>query len=348
MGQGLCEAAALKKVRWGVLGAANIAVKKVIPAMQRGAWSEVAGIASRDRSRATTAAAALGIPSVYGSYDELLDDPAIEAVYVPLPNHLHVPWAIRAAERGKHVLCEKPIALSAPEAERLVEARDRHGVKIQEAFMIRTHPQWLAAVQISRDGMLGRIESIIGQFSYHNVDPTNVRNAAEMGGGGLFDIGCYLVHAARWVLGREPRRVCSLMEVDPAFGVDRLASMLMDLGDTQVIATCGTQMVPSQRVQVLGEQARLEIEIPFNAPPDRPCRIVVDDGSSLSGATRRVIEFPVCDQYTLQGDAFSEAIRHGTAQPLPLEDSVANMRTLDAVTRSARSGAWEVSSFHAE
>ena len=331
----------MEKIRWGVLGVANIAVKKVVPAMQRGAWSEIAGIASRDVARAKSAAAALGISSAYGSYEELLDDPSIEAVYIPLPNHLHVPWTIRAAERGKHVLCEKPIALSAREAETLLEARDKYRVKIQEAFMIRTHPQWVSAVQLARDGALGKVQSIVAHFSYHNIDPANVRNIAGIGGGGLLDIGCYLVHAARWILGREPRRVSSLIDTDSSLGVDRLASMLLDFGDAQVIATCGTQLVPSQRVHILGEKARLEIEIPFNAPPDRPCRVFVDDGSSASGGNRRVIEFPVCDQYTLQADAFSEAIRRGTDQPLSLGDSVANMRVLDAIARSASSSSWE-------
>lgn len=331
----------MRKVRWGVLGTANIAVKKVIPAMQRGAASEVVGIASRDPQRARSVADRVGIEKAYGSYGDLLDDPGIEAVYIPLPNHLHVPWSLRAAERGKHVLCEKPIALSAREAESLLEARDRCGVLIQEAFMIRTHPQWLAAIDLVRAGELGRIQSIIASFSYHNVDPSNVRNMADIGGGGLADIGCYLVHAARWLLDREPIRVSSLIDRDPDLGIDRLTSMLMDFGEAQVIATCGTQLVPSQRVQVFGETARLEIEIPFNAPPDRPCRIFIDDGSSPGGESRRVIELPVCDQYTLQGDAFSAAIRGERPQALALEDSIANMAALDAVRRSASSGKWE-------
>ena len=324
------------KIRWGVLGVANIAVKKVIPAMQRGEQAEIAAIASRDQSRATNAARALGIPTAYGSYEELLDDPTIEAVYIPLPNHLHVPWTIRAAERGKHVLCEKPIALSAPEAETLIDARDRYKVLIQEAFMIRTHPQWIKAVDLARDGTLGRVESILGHFSYHNVDASNVRNIAEMGGGGLMDIGCYLVHAARWITGREPRHVSSLVDRDPKFGVDRLASMLLDFDGVHMIGTCGTQLVPSQRIHILGSKARLEIEIPFNAPPDRPCRIFIDDGS-----TSRTIEFPICDQYTIQGDAFSDAIRRGGGQALPLEDSVASMRVLDAIARAGSTAQWE-------
>ena len=322
----------LARIRWGVLGTANIGIKKVIPAMQRGESSDVVAIASRDPDRAAQVAGALGIPRSFGSYDALLDDPDIDAVYIPLPNHLPVPWTVRAADRGKHVLCEKPIALSADEASELIAARNRNGVKIQEAFMIRTHPQWMTAVAMARDGALGRIQSIVGYFSYHNVDPANVRNVRDMGGGGLADIGCYLVHTARWILGREPVRVSSLMESDPRFETDRLASMLMDFGGVHAIATCGTQMTPSQRVHVIGEHARLEIEIPFNAPPDRPCRIFVSD---------RLMEFPVCDQYTLQGDAFSESIRRGAPQPLPLEDSVANMRVLDAIVRSARMARWE-------
>jgi predicted dehydrogenase len=323
------------KVRWGVLGVANIAVKKVIPAMQRGELTEVVGIASRDPARAWAAASALGLPSAYRTYEELLDDPGIEAIYIPLPNHLHVPWTIRAAERGKHVLCEKPIALNATEAATLLEARDRYGVMIQEAFMIRTHPQWIAAVDSARDGTLGRVQSIIGHFSYHNVDRANVRNMAGIGGGGLLDIGCYLIHAGRWIIGREPLRVSSLIEKDPELGIDRLTSMLIDFGDAQMIGTCGTQMASAQRIHILGEKARLEIEIPFNAPADRPCRIFMDDGRSP-----RTMEFPACDQYTLQGDAFSRAIRTRTGQPLALEDSVANMRTIDAIFRAAASGTW--------
>jgi predicted dehydrogenase len=329
------------KVRWGVLGAAHIALQKVIPAMQRGEWSHVAAIASREPAKARAAAAMLGIETAHGSYDALLDDPTIEAVYIPLPNHLHVPWAIRAAERGKHVLCEKPIALSASEAQRLVSVRDATGVKIQEAFMVRSHPQWQKAVDLVRNGSLGQVQAITGYFGYHNVDPSNVRNVSEFGGGGLMDIGCYLIHTARWLLDREPRRVAALVQIDEKFGTDRQVSMMLDFDDAQMIGVCGTQLAPSQRVEVLGATARLEIEIPFNAPPDRPCRIFLHDATSLVGAGQKAIEFAVCDQYTLQGDEFSRAIRFGTDQALPLEDSVANMRVLDAVRRAGSSLVWE-------
>jgi predicted dehydrogenase len=329
------------KLRWGVLGVANIAMKKVIPAMQRGAWTRVDAIASRDGAKASAAAAALGIPRAHGSYDALLADPDIDAVYVPLPNHLHVPWTIRAAEAGKHVLCEKPIGLTAAEAANLVEARDRTGVRIQEAFMVRTHPQWLRALDIVRSGRIGPVRSIAGFFSYFNDDPANVRNVAEWGGGGILDIGCYLVNTARMIFEDEPRRVCALVDEDPALRVDRLASMLLDFPGGQAIGTCSTQLAYAQSVAIAGTLGRIEIEIPFNAPPDRPSRMVFEDASKRgTPPSREVIEVETCDQYTIQGDLFSRATREGAPAPYPLEDSVRNMRVIDALFRSARNGAW--------
>ncbi len=329
------------KVRWGVLGAARIATEKVVPAMQRGRWSTVTAIASRDLGRAQGAAETLGIPKAYGSYDALLADSNIDAVYVPLPNHLHVPWTIRAAEHGKHVLCEKPIALTAAEASTLVDVRDRTGMKIQEAFMIRAHPQWPTAVDLVGTGRLGELRSFSAAFSYSNARVENIRNIREFGGGALLDIGCYLVHAARWIVGREPDRVASVIDRDPTFGTDRLTSMVLDFGDVQATGTCSTQQVPSQRVEVFGTRARLDIEIPFNAPTDRNCYLHIDDGARPGGAARESIELSPCDQYTLQGDVFSRAILEDHGQALPLEDSVANMRVIDAVFRAAETGRWE-------
>ncbi len=340
----------LGKVRWGVLGCAAIAVRKVIPAMQKGEWSEVAAIASRDPAKAKETAAGLGILKAYGSYDELLADPEIEAVYNPLPNHLHVPWSIRAAEAGKHVLCEKPIALDAAEARTLLEARDRTGVKMQEAFMVRTHPQWLKAVEIVKSGRIGTLRSIFGFFSYFNRDPKNVRHRPEWGGGALLDIGGYPITTSRWMFGEEPRRVLGLVEHDPDFKVDRLASAILDFPSGQSVFTCGTQLVGHQRMEFLGEKGRVEIEVPFNAPNDRPCRLVVDDGSRLArrmsgrpdeGPGWEVIEVPTCDQYRVQGDLFSRAIREDRDVPVPLEDAVRNMAVIDALFRSVRSGRWE-------
>ena len=346
----------MKTVRWGVLGVAKIATAKVVPAMQRGRWSTVTAIASRDPGKAQAAARELGLAKAYGAYEDLLADPEIDAVYIPLPNHLHVPWSIKAAEHGKHVLCEKPIALTAADTQRLIEVRDRTGVKMQEAFMVRTHPQWLRAREIVRSGRLGDVRSIAGFFSYYNDDASNIRNVPEFGGGGLMDIGCYLINTSRFIFEREPRRVLGLIDRDPRLQVDRMTSMILDFGAARgagheadegheggahCIGTCSTQLTPYQRVQILGTQGRLEVQIPFNAPPDRPCRLAIDTAGDLSGATIETIELETCDQYTIQGDLFSQAILTGTEVPVPLEDALMNMDCIEAVFRSAASGLWE-------
>ena len=331
----------MTRLRWGVLGVAGIATRKVIPAMQKGEWSTVTAIASRDRARAEAAAQKLGIPTAYGSYEELLADPDVDAVYNPLPNHLHVPWTIRAAEAGKHVLCEKPIALSSAEARTLLEVRARTGVKIQEAFMVRSHPQWLAARDLVTGGRIGELRAMLGVFSYFNDDPSNIRNVPAWGGGALMDIGCYLVNTSRFITAREPTRVAGAVQRDPTLGVDRLTSMLLDYDGVHLAGTCSMQMVFYQRMQIFGTQGQIEIRIPFNAPPDRPCEIVVDSGKDLFGGGQEVLRFAVCDQYTIQGDRFSKAVLDGADAPEPLEDSIRNMECMEAVFRSAVSGRWE-------
>jgi predicted dehydrogenase len=335
------DEARMRKLRWGVIGVAKIAVEKVIPAMQGSELTEVIAVASRDRNKALAAADELGLAKAYGSYEELLDDPDIDAVYNPLPNHLHKEWTIAAAERGKHVLCEKPIGMSAGECEELIATRDRTGVKIQEAFMVRTHPQWLAARELVRSGRIGTLRAIGGHFSYFNDDPANVRNVLDWGGGALMDVGCYPITVSRFLFEAEPLRVMGLVERDPRFGTDRLTSALLDFAAGQGVFTCSTQLVPCQRVQLFGTAGRIELEIPFNAPNDRPCRIFVDDGGDLFGAGVQALSFDTCDQYTIQADLFSRAIRDGRPAPLPLEDSVLNMRVIEALFRSARSGSWE-------
>jgi predicted dehydrogenase len=330
-----------KKVKWGVLGVAGIAVRKVIPAMQKGEWSEVTAIASRDAGKAEDAARKLGVPKAFGSYETLLADPEIEAIYNPLPNHLHVPWSIKAAEAGKHVLCEKPLSLSVAEGKTLLAARDRCGVKIGEAFMVKTHPQWLRTKELIRSGVIGELRAILGAFSYFNRDPKNVRNVREWGGGALLDIGCYPITMSRFAFGEEPKRVAGLVERDPDFKVDRLASAILDFPSGQSVFTCATQMVYYQRMQFFGTKGRIEIKIPFNAPNDRPCEILIDDGRDVFGSGVSAEMIPTCDQYTIQGDAFSRAIREGTEVPVPLEDALANMATIDAVFRSTETGRWE-------
>jgi predicted dehydrogenase len=329
------------KVRWGVLSTAAIGVKKVIPAMQKGERTEVIAIASRDLRKAEEAARTLGIPKAYGSYEELLADPRIEAIYNPLPNQLHVPWSIKAAEAGKHVLCEKPLSLTVAEAKELLSVQERTGVKMGEAFMVRTHPQWLRARELVETGRIGKLRSIVGFFSYFNVDPANIRNIAEYGGGALMDVGCYPVTTSRFVFGEEPARVLGLVERDPVTRVDRLTSAVLDFPSGQSTFTCSTQLVPYQRTQFLGTKGRIEIEIPFNAPKDRPCRIFIDDGGDLSGSTITTETFPICDQYTIQGDVFSKAVREGGPVPVPIGDAIKNMAVIEAIFRSAESGRWE-------
>jgi predicted dehydrogenase len=329
------------RVKWGVLGVANIAVKKVIPGMQAGRWCEISAIASRDLTRAKSAASQLGIPKAYGSYDELLADPEIEAVYNPLPNNLHVEWTAKAARAGKHVLSEKPLAMTAEEALPLLRVRDETRVKIQEAFMVLTHPQWVSTLDLVRKGRIGDVCSVEGHFSYNNQDPTNIRNIRETGGGGLMDIGCYMIFFSRLIFGAEPTRVVSLIENNMSTRTDILTSALLEFPSGHASFTCGTRMVPYQRVQIIGNKGRLEVQIPVNAPPDQPCKILLDDGSDLPGRNIKTIEFEPCDQYTIQGDLFSQAIRENKEPVLSLEDSIRNMAVVDAVFRSAKTGQWE-------
>jgi predicted dehydrogenase len=332
----------MQKVRWGVLGAARIATSKVIPAMQLGQWCEVTGIASRNRARAEEAARQFGIPKAYGSYEEMLADSEIDAVYNPLPNHLHVPWSIRAAERGKHVLCEKPAGMNAAEVRDLIAARDRTGVTMGEAFMIQTHPQWLRLVELVRAGRIGQLHSAVGTFSYFKLDADNIRNIREYGGGALMDIGCYPIKCSRMVFGEEPTRVSASIVRDPRLdNIDMLTSAILDFPSGHCIFTCSTQVQLQQSMRFYGTTGRIEPEIPFNPAPGEISRIVIDDGRDLNGGGAAVEEFPGCDQYTIQGDRFSRAIRESGQPPVPLEDALLNMKVIDAVFRSAETGAWE-------
>jgi predicted dehydrogenase len=329
------------KVRWGVLSTADFGLRKAIPGMRKGEWCEIVAISSRDRRKAEEAAHKLGIPKAYGSYEELLADPHIEAIYNPLPNHMHVPWSIKAAQAGKHVLCEKPMSMNVAEAKELLAVQQKTGVKIGEAFMVRTHPQWLRTRELIQSGRIGQLRSISGLFSYFNRDPKNIRNTPSTGGGALFDIGCYTITTSRFISGEEPRRVIALIERDPDMHTDRLTSAILDFPTGQAIFTVSTQLVPYQRMHFLGTKGRIEIEIPFNAPKEAPCRIFIDDGGDIFGKNISTETFPICDQYTIQGDLFSRAIRENSEVPVPLTDAIKNMAVIDAIFRSAESGRWE-------
>jgi predicted dehydrogenase len=325
-----------RKVKWGVLSTAKIGLNKVIPAMQAGQYSSVVAIASREGDKAKAAARQLGIPKAYDSYEALLADPEVEAVYIPLPNHLHVTWSIRSLAAGKHVLCEKPVGLTSREARTLLEAAGHHpNLKVMEAFMYRFHPQWQLARRLVAEGQIGRLRTIQSFFSYWNVDPRNIRNIQAIGGGALMDIGCYCISLSRLLFGEEPLRIMGSIDRDPAMGVDRLTSGVLEFRGGSSAFTCSTQLVPHQRVHVFGTEGRVEIEIPFNAPPDRPCRLWHQHGPAT-----REMQVETCDQYTIQGDLFSKAILDDSPVPTPLEDAVANMGVIEAVFLSAKRGTW--------
>ena len=330
----------MKKVVWGVVSTAKIGLKRVLPGMQKSELIEIRAIASRSAPAAREAAQALGIPQAYGSYEELFADPQIEAVYNPLPNHLHVPVTLQAAAAGKHVLCEKPIALTADEAERLRAAARK--VHIMEAFMVRFHPQWLRARELVRQGRVGTLRAVQMLFCYYNDDPRNIRNMAAIGGGALYDIGCYPIVAGRFLFEAEPQRAIALFDRDPGFGTDRLTSALVDFGAGRHLDfTVSTQCVPFQRTQICGSKGRIEIQIPVNAPQGVETRLSVDDGTALDGSSARVETLAASDQYMLQGEVFSRAVRGEIELPYGVEDAVRNMRVLDALFRSEKSGRWE-------
>lgn len=323
-------------VRWGVLSTAKIGIEKVIPAMQQGRYSRVTAIASRRADKARRAAAKLGIAASFGSYEALLADNDVDAVYIPLPNHLHVPWCIQALEAGKHVLCEKPLAMTYPEAQSLLAATAEYPeLKIMEAFMYRHHPQWLEAKGLVAEGRIGTLRTVHSFFSYFNDEADNIRNLPEAGGGGLMDIGCYCISLARFIFDAEPRRVCGTLELDSRFGTDRMGCGLLEFDRGTATFTCGTQLFPYQRVNIYGTRGRIEIEIPFNAPPDRPCRMSYEDPDGI-----HEIELPLCDQYRIQGDLMSQSILEDRPVPTPLSDGVANMRVVEAIKTSANSGNW--------
>ena len=327
-------------VRWGILSTARIGTERVIPGMLKSKMLEVAGVASRDLGRAQAAAAALHIPKVYGSYEAMLADPSIEAMYNPLPNHLHVPMTLAAAQAGKHVLCEKPMSLTAAELQ--VLRPHASNVHLREAFMVRFHPQWIDVREHVRAGVIGDLRFMHVPFSYFNDDPRNIRNMVDIGGGALYDIGCYAIVAGRWFFEGEPERVSAIMERDPVFKTDRNTSGLLDFGRGRQLAfTVSTQSAKYQRIELVGTKGRIEIEIPFNAPQDAPCRYAIDETSALDGTGIRTFTLPIADQYQLQAEAFSRAVRTERPDASGLDDAAANMRIIDALFASEKSGRLE-------
>ena len=332
----------MRKIRWGILSTANIGIKRVIPAILSGERGCIAAVASRDASRAAEVAARFAIPRSYGSYEALLNDAEIDAIYNPLPNHLHVEWTVKALTAGKHVLCEKPLGLNARQTQAIVEARDRTQKRVIEAFMVRHHPQWHRVRALVQAGRIGSVRSIQAAFLFTMLDPTNVRNQAGLGGGALYDVGCYPLVTARYIFGAEPTRAIATMNRDADLGVDTLSGGLLEFPNgAQLVFSCAFRAAAYQRVTILGTGGRIEMPVPFTPPKDLACRIIIDSGKSLDGTSAAFEDFPAVDQYALQCDAAAAVFCGETAQEFPIEDGIATMRVIDALYRSAASGRWE-------
>jgi predicted dehydrogenase len=326
----------VRKLRFGILSTADIARRKVIAGIRRSQRCEVVAIASRDAARAQQAARELAIPRGHGSYEALLADPDVDAVYIPLPNHLHREWTIAAAQAGKHVLCEKPLAITAADAQEMVDACRAAGVQLMEAFMYRQHPSWQAVREIIENGGIGQLTAIQSWFSYHNDDPTNIRNIAAAGGGALYDVGCYCVNLSRMLFGGEPRRVQAAISRDPITGVDIVTSAILEFDSGVSTFTVSTRVETDQRVHIYGTSGRISVEIPFNIPPDRPTQVFATAGGDPPvNPNTEVLTFPASDPYGDEADAFAAAILDGSPLPVAPDDAVANVRVIEQIFSAA-------------
>ena len=327
----------MKPVRWGIISVAKHFIRCVVLPMQKSEMIELYGIASRNPEKAKEASEKYGIPRYYQSYEDLLSDKSIEAVFIPLPNDMHLEWIKKSVDAGKHIICEKPLTLNAREASEAIEYAAKKDTLLMEAFMYRFHPQWIKARELVQTENIGNLRAVHTFFSYQNTDPYNIRNILEMGGGGILDIGCYAVSIARYIFDKEPQRVVSLINRDQAFKTDILSSGILDFGDGHSIFTVGTQTFPYQKVDIIGSAGRIHIKIPFNTYPDIPVNISVTN----SVGTRKIHSGPA-DHYELQFERFSEAIRKGLQAPISPMDALNNMSVLDALFRSEKSGNWEM------
>lgn len=326
----------MKPVRWGIIGVSEHFIRRVLLPIQKSSLVELHRICSRSPDRAKSAAEQYGIHGWHPCYEDLINDSSIEAVYIPLPNHLHAQWIKKAADAGKHILCEKPLALNADEARDAIAYAQEKGVLVMEGFMYRFHPQWRRVKELVQCGEIGQIRTIHTVFAYHNTDPANIRNSLEKGGGALMDIGCYAVSAARFLLGQEPKQVISLVQRDNKFGTDILSSGILAFETARSLFTVGTQTFPAQVVDVYASGGRITVHIPFNIYPDVPARVTV-----TTSVGSRELQLGPADQYGLEFEEFSKAIRNGQCVPIPPEDAINNQKVIDALFRSEKSGNWE-------
>jgi predicted dehydrogenase len=335
-----------QQVNWGVLGAASIAVQRVIPAMREAPSATFLALASRDESKARAVASELGAPRSYAGYEQLLADPDIDAVYIPLPNQLHFEWSMRALDAGKHVLCEKPLCMTSHDVERLCLARDRADRHIEEAFGYRNHAQWTTALALIAADAIGSVRAAHAVLAKQFLDPADVRNNPAAGGGALYDLGSYAINALNLICGRAPTRVTAVAEHDPQFRIDRLTSALLDYGDAHASLTVASQAGPAawathQQLTVLGARGWLRMNFPFAQARPVACRIEIGDQSSVGALPTTVQDFAPANQYALQVERFSRRVLGAPVPTWPIEDALATLRTIEAIFAAARDGSWQ-------
>jgi predicted dehydrogenase len=325
-------------LRWGVLSTANIGRTQVIPALQQASNGTLAGIASRDLAKAKALAEVTGATHAFGSYEEMLASDRIDAVYIPLPTSQHVEWAIKSADAKKHVLVEKPLALDAADIAKVIAARDRNKVLVSEAFMVTYHPQWMKVRELVQGGAIGKLRHVQGAFTYHNVDPVNMRNRPELGGGALPDIGVYPTVTTRFVTGAEPKKVQARVDIDAEFGTDSYSSIKADFGEFELSFYLSTRLALRQAMVFHGDKGLIEVASPFNAGIFGDQAFTLWNQGHSEGTTFR---FPGINQYRLQAETFARKVAGEKVDVFTLEDSVLNQRFLDAVLRAGKSDAWE-------
>jgi predicted dehydrogenase len=325
----------MKKIKFGILGVSNHFIKRIVLPLQNCSNCQAYAIASREIHKAEKAASDYAIPVVSETYEALINDPEIDAVYIPLPNHMHADWAVKAIKAGKPVLCEKPLALNTKQTKMILDASKANQIPVMEAFMYQFHPLWQHVRNIIKTRQIGELSYIQTAFSYNNTSPNNIRNISEYGGGGLMDIGCYAISMPRFLTQREPKRVVSLMDIDNQFHTDVHASALMDFGSIRASFQISTLSEPFQKVDIVGTAGSITVPIPFNTFVDTPSSITVQ---TVQGS--REVSFPVADPYGLMFEAFSEALIQQLPMPVHANDALNNMMVIDAIRKSAKSNKW--------
>ena len=325
----------MKKLKVGVLGISNHFVKRVFFPLRKSKNVEIFAVSSRSGEKAKKFASKYNVKRWYDSYEKLLEDEEIEAVYIPLPNHLHLEYIKKAADAHKHVICEKPLTLNYEQTKEAFEYAKKRGILLMEAFMYKHHPQWLRAKEIVESGEIGEVQTIHCYFSYDNKDPKNIRNVLEFGGGALLDIGVYAVSSARWIFEKEPTKVVALLNRDERFKVDTLVSGILDFDGKSALFSVATQAFPTQNVEVYASAGTIFVEVPFNTYPDVPGHLHV----RTTIGTRDVYLGPA-DHYLLEFEHFARAIREKKSISSFEEDSLNNMKTIDALFKSAEESDW--------